>query len=189
MAASSEGLARPATGGADAAECSPVSVGPNAPDLPTGPAETAGPAPGPTLDDIAGLTRESDFTRFAGRDVDPQVRNAALRKLFSSDPHFNTMDGLDVYIDDYSQAESIPKAMLRQMVQARSLGLLDDELTDQDKPAPDTAARDLAANDTSPAHEDADLQLQRDAAAGSGRTEPGAGGDGGSAQPERPGAD
>jgi hypothetical protein len=32
------------------------------------------------------------------------VRNAALKKLFT-DPHFNVMDGLDVYIDDYGKPD------------------------------------------------------------------------------------
>ena len=39
------------------------------------------------------------------------VRRAALKKLFS-DPRFNVMDGLDVYIDDYSKTEPIPPEML-----------------------------------------------------------------------------
>ena len=63
----------------------------------------------------------------------PQVKNAAMKKLFA-DPHFNVMDGLDTYIDDYGRADPIPKAMLRQMVQARVLGLLDDELEEQPLP-------------------------------------------------------
>jgi hypothetical protein len=123
-------------------------------------------APGPTLDDVAQLTADSDYSAFTARSTDPQVRNAAMRKLFSADPHFNVMDGLDVYIDDYSVGEPIPKAMLRQMVQARSLGLLDDDLEDQDKPSSADAPAALAANDTGATHENADLQLQRDDAAG-----------------------
>ena len=86
--------------------------------------------------------------------------DAALKKLFASEPHFNVMDGLDTYIDDYNKFEPIPKAMLRQLVNARALGLIDDELAEQPKPA-----------DASPPHEDADLQLQSNAAAG----QPGAG--------------
>jgi hypothetical protein len=65
-----------------------------------------------------------------GREVDPSVRNAALHKLFS-DPVFNVMDGLDIYIDDYGKPDPLPRSMLRQMVQSRSLGLFDDE--DRDK--------------------------------------------------------
>ena len=71
-------------------------------------------APPPTLDDVARLTRNSDFSPFIGRDVDAAVRNAAMKKLFS-DPHFNVMDGLDTYIDDYGKADPIPPSMLRRM--------------------------------------------------------------------------
>lgn len=165
------------------------------------PAETShahapGVAPSPaappkplTLDDVAQLTRDSDYSAFASPQVDPQVRNAALRKLFQSEPHFNVMDRLDVYIDDYSQGESIPKAMLQQMNQARVLGLLDDELTDQDKPLPDNGPPVAVAADTSPAHENTDLQLQRDDAAGPEGAEPGLAGGAEyepDQQPERP---
>jgi hypothetical protein len=111
------------------------------------------PSP-PTLDDVAHLTKESDFSRFVAPDVDPGVKNAAMKKLFATDPHFNVMDGLDTYIDDYNKYEPIPKSMLRQMVGARALGLLDDELEEQ--PKPDNPAHD----------ENADLQLQPDDAAG-----------------------
>ena len=41
------------------------------------------------------------------RDVAPDVKNAAMKKLFA-DPHFNVMDGMDTYIDDYSKPDPIP---------------------------------------------------------------------------------
>jgi hypothetical protein len=93
------------------------------------PAATPAPAaaaPAPTLDDVAGLEPGSDFRPFVAREVDPQVKNAALKKLFT-DPQFNVMDGLDVYIDDYGKPDPLPASMLRQMVQAQALGLFDDE--------------------------------------------------------------
>ena len=122
--------------------------------------------PSPTLEDVAKLTTDSDYSAFAARHVDNKVRNAAMRKLFAGDPHFNVMDGLDVYIDDYSVGEPIAKSMLRQMVQARSLGLLDDELVDQDKPPSTESSPDLSANDNVGTHENTDLQLQPDDASG-----------------------
>jgi hypothetical protein len=100
---------------------------------------TTAPPP-PTLDEVKALTPASDFSRFVAPGVDAEVKNAAMKKLFA-DPHFNVMDGLDTYIEDYGRADPIPKAMLRQMVQARVLGLLDDELEEQPQPA-DLAARD-----------------------------------------------
>lgn len=96
--------------------------------------QTAAPAvaapPRLTLDDVEALTPESDFSRFIARDVDPSVKNSAMKKLFT-DPHYNVMDGLDIYISDYNTPDPLPKSMLRQLVQARMLGLLDDELPEQ----------------------------------------------------------
>jgi hypothetical protein len=93
----------------------------------TSPEQTDEPPPAPTLADVAQLTRASDYRRFVAPDVEASVRNAALKKLFASDPQFNVMDGLDTYIDDYGKPDPIPESMLRQMVQARVLGLFDDE--------------------------------------------------------------
>lgn len=83
------------------------------------------PAP-PTLDDVAALHQESDFTRFVAPEVSGDVRNAALKKLFA-DPHFNVMDGLDTYIEDYNTPDPLPAAMLRKMAQAAYLGLVEPE--------------------------------------------------------------
>ena len=49
-----------------------------------------------------------------------------MKKLFA-DPHFNVMDGLDTYIDDYGKPDPIPLAMLRQMNQSKFLRLFDDD--------------------------------------------------------------
>lgn len=73
-----------------------------------------------TLAPIESLTIDSDFTAFLQPTVDEPLKRAALRKLFS-DPHFNVMDGLDVYIDDYSKSEPIPAEVVRTLAQARYL--------------------------------------------------------------------
>ncbi len=80
----------------------------------------------PTLDDVKALQADSSFAPFVARDVAPEVRNAAMKKLFT-DPHYNLMDRLDIYIDDYSQPDPIPAAMLRQMASAQFLNLFDEE--------------------------------------------------------------
>jgi hypothetical protein len=87
--------------------------------------------PAPTLDEVAALTRDADFSRFVAPGVDDGVKRAALTKLFS-DPRFNVMDGLDTYIDDYNKADPLPASMLRKMTQSASLGLFreDDENPD-----------------------------------------------------------
>jgi hypothetical protein len=77
-------------------------------------------APAPELPQIEKLTAESDYRPFFHPKVGEDVRRAALKKLFS-DPHFNVMDGLDVYIDDYSKSEPIPPEMLAGMKTAQDI--------------------------------------------------------------------
>jgi hypothetical protein len=80
-------------------------------------------APPPTLEDAESIDRFApDFSAFMKPNVDPAVQHAAMKKLFS-DPHFNIMDRLDIYIDDYSIPDPIPMEMLKRMVQSESLGL------------------------------------------------------------------
>lgn len=76
--------------------------------------------PPPELPPVEKLTLESDFSGFFHPEVDEDLRRRALRKLFS-EPHFNVMDGLDVYIDDYSKSEPIPAAMLASLKQAQRI--------------------------------------------------------------------
>ncbi len=79
--------------------------------------------PLPTLDDVAKIDRfDPDFSAFMKPDVDPAVQQAALKKMFT-DPHFNIMDGLDIYIDDYSKPDPLPPGMLERMVQSDMLKL------------------------------------------------------------------
>jgi len=85
------------------------------------------PEPPPTLADVARLGPDSDFARFVTPGVDEGVKHAAMKKLFA-DPHFNVMDGLDTYIDDYGKPDPIPEAMLRRMTQSKLLRLFDDEV-------------------------------------------------------------
>ena len=89
------------------------------------------PAPAPQkvpadLPAIESLTPASDFSRFMRADVPTASRNAAVKKLFT-DPHFNVMDGLDIYIDDYTKSDPIPLAMLKSLAQSRMLGLFDED--------------------------------------------------------------
>jgi len=128
--------------------------------------------PPPTLEDVKTLTSDSDFTRFLTPSVAPEVKNAALKKLFS-DPRYNVMDGLDVYIDDYSKPAPIPEAILRKLASAGVLGLAGEK--DQDgagQPrdvANATEVQTVAQSDEVPpavpepsVHDDPDLRLQQD---------------------------
>ena len=84
-----------------------------------------------SLEDVRQLGKDADFSPFMARGVGPEVRNAAMKKLFT-DPHFNVMDGLDIYIDDYSIADPIPESMLRQMAGAEFLKLFEHEKKDEE---------------------------------------------------------
>ena len=134
------------------------------------PTPTAPPAPPPpTLEEAQALTPQDDFSRFVRADVPPDVKNAALKKLFA-DPHFNEMDGLDIYIDDYGKPDPLPPAMLRQLASARFLKLFDDEEDENKKKevgrevADKTAPQSVAQSATD--HADPDLRLQQDDAPG-----------------------
>ena len=153
----------------------------------------------PSLADTERLTPQSDFTPFMARGVAPEVKNAAMKKLFA-DPHFNVMDMMDVYVDDYSKPTPIPDDVLRQLVSAQFLDLFDERKNREAAEAKAAAA--IAANDTAQAalpaesvpaatgddadkprqdsvaqslHDDPDLRLQPDDAAGPQSLGPGAG--------------
>jgi len=142
---------------------------PQAPDLSTSaqpPADAAPPQPVSekppmlTLDDVAQLTRDADFKPFIGRQVPAEVRNAAMKKLFT-DPHYNVMDGLDIYIDDYSQPSPLSAAMMAKMVGAQFLKLVDDPNEAKPAavavaPASDAAAQAAPTDSDAPAQPPAD---------------------------------
>jgi hypothetical protein len=73
---------------------------------------------------LANLTPDSDFGQFMRQEISEEIRRKAMKTLFA-DPHFNVMDGLDIYIDDYNISEPIPPEMMATLNQAR--GLLFDE--------------------------------------------------------------
>ena len=145
------------------------------------PADASPAGPAPTMEDVERLTPESDYARFVARDVGSDVKRAALKKLFS-DPHFQQMDGLDVYIGDYGTPDPIAPAALRQMAQARLVGLLPGETSDEHDAARGAAEgaapklpRSLTPHHTTPApaadapaacDENPAVQLQPDDAAG-----------------------
>jgi Protein of unknown function (DUF3306) len=77
------------------------------------------------LPNLADLTPESDFKPFMQSGVNAADRNAALKKLFT-DPHYNQMDGLDIYIDDYGKPDPIPAEMLKRLMASKFLGLYEE---------------------------------------------------------------
>ncbi len=110
------------------------------------PEEAPAELPPPTLDDARALTTESDFKPFMAKNVSPEVKNAAMKKLFT-DPHYNVMDMMDTYVDDYSKPDPIPESMLRDMVAVKFLKLFE---RDEEEPAAKEAAADATDATTQP---------------------------------------
>jgi hypothetical protein len=92
----------------------------SAPAVPSAPLVAATNAPAAPaaveLPPVESLTFDSDFTAFLRPEVDDVVKRAALKQLFR-DPRFNVMDGLDIYIDDYTKADPIPSDVLADLLQ------------------------------------------------------------------------
>lgn len=103
---------------------------PKPPDEPASP-EGASAAPGTAtpppvpLPPVESLGFSSDFSAYMQTGVGQGLRRAALQQLFQNE-HFNVMDGLDVYVDDYNSFEPIGAELLHNLNQARGL-LFDDE--------------------------------------------------------------
>jgi hypothetical protein len=74
--------------------------------------------------DAEGVTSQAaagtDLTALLREELSDAVRKQTLKAIFA-DPHFNVMDGLDTYIDDYSISEPIPPEMMASLNQARFL--------------------------------------------------------------------
>jgi hypothetical protein len=79
------------------------------------------PAEPVALPPVDSLTPESDFAPFMAPGVDGGVRQQALKTLFS-DPRYNVMDMLDVYVDDYAKPDPLPDSWLEKMEQVSRLG-------------------------------------------------------------------
>jgi hypothetical protein len=129
---------------------------------PTVPAGSSGGAAAaspslPPLDSLNGVA--SDYSEFLKPEVDESLRRGALKQLFR-DPHFNVMDGLDTYIDDYSKEDPIPDAMLKALNHAQ--GLIFDR---EDKPAEaDRQVAASAAGEPAPALPEAEASESQDEA-------------------------
>jgi hypothetical protein len=106
---------------------------------PAAAASAAGTPPREAVSAEAAPIYSPEYQQFFDPRVEEKLRRAALKKVFS-EPQFNVMDGLDIYIDDYSKPDPIPDAMLRQLNQAKSLFLFEEEKQDADAGVPNTVA-------------------------------------------------
>ncbi len=87
----------------------------------------------PSIDSLRGL--DSEYGEFLKPEVGEDTRRAALKKLFA-DPHFNQMDGLDVYIDDYNKFEPMPAAVASSLAAFHRLSVFDHLASEQSKTEP-----------------------------------------------------
>ncbi|MGH8751759.1 MAG: DUF3306 domain-containing protein [Burkholderiales bacterium] len=79
-------------------------------------------SPAPELPPLDKLDLDADFSGFMHPKVEEGLRRAALKKLFS-DPrfHFDNMDKLDTYIDDYGIPDPISPGMLARLMESNPL--------------------------------------------------------------------
>lgn len=127
----------PGTGPAEAGQQRPVQQAATADACEAGTEGKVQEKPLPTLADVGQLHAGSDYAAFMAPGVDSTVRRQAMKKLFT-EPHFNTMDGLDIYIGDYTRADPVSAAMLASLQHANtSLGRL---ISAEEQQAPDAAA-------------------------------------------------
>ncbi len=126
------------------------------------------------LPPVEELTLASDFTAFLKEEVSESLRRQALKKLFA-DPHFNQMDGLDIYIDDYSIADPIPPSMMEKLRHAREwLDDVEEKTEDEAAGAREEVANEAVGEaDGAPrAVQDDDADVSAEAGAASGSNAP-----------------
>jgi Protein of unknown function (DUF3306) len=84
------------------------------------------------LPTIESVNLESGVAPFFKQQADESLRRLALKKLLS-DPHFNIMDGLDIYVGDYSQPDPIPPEMMKKIRHARQWVMTPEEIVEAEK--------------------------------------------------------
>jgi Protein of unknown function (DUF3306) len=81
---------------------------------------TLTPSIAPLLPGTGALDFSSDFSAFMHPRVDSKTRRNALHKLFMTD-HFRAMDGLDVYVEDYTRPHELPAELLATLDHAQPI--------------------------------------------------------------------
>jgi len=87
---------------------------------PPAPPPSADAAPAAPLPPVDSLQPESDFTPFMAKDVGPETRRAALKRLFA-DAHYNVPDPFEPFSGDFTVGEPIPEEMLKNLNHAKRL--------------------------------------------------------------------
>ena len=113
--------------------------------------------PLPPIESLDGL--RSDYEAFFQQPVAEELRRAALKKLFA-DPHFNQMDMMDVYVDDYTQFEPLPATLRMSLPSARAF------LSDSERATVDAAKAAAGTAGDAPETSAAAARADADPAAG-----------------------
>jgi hypothetical protein len=77
----------------------------------TSPAQTSA-APKTELPPLDTLTKDSDFSLFMNSDVADDTRKQALRKLWTMDPHFATIDISECHSIDFNAVPTFPNGLM-----------------------------------------------------------------------------
>ena len=91
---------------------------------------------------IESLTEKSDFSGFMSSGVSDELRNLALRKLFSA-PSFNIRDGLDEYDEDYTYFEKLGDIVTSDMKHQMEL----EELAKKEQQSAEALAEEIEDSD------------------------------------------
>ncbi len=132
-----------------AVPASAVPAPPNAVAAAPAPVLAASPAAheAPVLPPVESLTHDSDFSAFMQPKVDEAIKRAALKKLFT-DPRFNVMDGLDIYVGDYTQPDPMPDGMLEKL--GKVYAAVTESAVKVDAPSPSSMAAAAEIDAASP---------------------------------------
>jgi hypothetical protein len=76
--------------------------------------------PAAPLPAVETLRPDSDFTPFMAKEVSPETRRDALKKLFT-DAHYKTIDPFEPYSIDLTGEDPIPPEMLKTLEHAKRL--------------------------------------------------------------------
>lgn len=98
-------------------------------------------------------------------EVEEGLKRQAFRKLLQ-DPRFNVMDGLDVYIDDYSKPDPLPEGWLEKMNQTARFGDYQEPVPEEGTEAQEGSEAQASPSVAAPAPEEAP-DADKESAAGS----------------------
>ncbi len=107
------------------------------------PAETVA-TPKTELPPLETLTKDSDFSLFMNKDVADDTRKLALRKLWTMDPHFATIDISECHSIDFNAVPTFPNGLLNTIYRVGS-GMVEAVEEIERKEAADKIAADKAA--------------------------------------------